>query len=70
MARATGRVARAGAAAEAGELIQDVLKTQGAGRNEQGLYLDRPMGHQRLEGAQPVLERDDTDNRGLPTGHY
>ncbi len=47
-----------------------VLKPQDAGRGERGLYLDRPVGDQLLAGAQLVLERDDTDNRGLSTGHY
>ncbi len=47
-----------------------LLKTQDAGRNGRGLYLNRPVGDQLLDGAQLVLERDDTDNRGLSTGHY
>ncbi len=47
-----------------------LLKTQDAGRDQRGLYLDRPVGDQLLDGAQLVLERDDTDNRGLSTGHY
>lgn len=47
-----------------------VLKPEDAGRDRRGLYLDRPVGDQLLDGAQLVLERNDTDTRGLSTGHY
>ncbi len=47
-----------------------LLKPRDAGRAGRGLYLDRPVGDQLLDGAQLVLERNDTDNRGLSTGHY
>lgn len=47
-----------------------LLKYRGSERGDRGVYLDRPVGDQLTDGAQLVLERDDTDNRRISTGRY